>query len=336
MMTHGTAPRLEAGGPAVQRRRLAAELRQLREDAGLTNAEVAATLEWSAAKVSRIETARVSVLPRDAKVLINLYGLHDSDERERLIDLARQTRQKPWWHRRGLTVPGWFQQYVGLEAEAAVLCSYHPELIPALLQAPAYREASPAAPGLDAQEAAQLAALLPARQHRLAAAGSPRLHVIVSEAALRRVVGGPSVMAAQLADLAQACDEPNITIQVLPFAAGAHPAMDTPFTLLAFPDPADPGIACPGLFPAACLEDDVAVRRYRHAFNRLHQMALPVQDSRVLITQSASEFARDCLADATAWPNGRPCEVVSLAKAKGGERSSTVPGQLGQGQSQPL
>jgi transcriptional regulator with XRE-family HTH domain len=292
MTTDGTTMELPAGGPAIRRRRLAAELRQRREQAGLTLVQAAARLEWSSAKISRIENAQVSILPRDAKLLAGLYGVHGSDDRAQLIALARQTRQKPWWHHYGLTVPGWFQPYAALEADAASLRSYHPELVPALLQTPAYRNAVPALPGREDQEAAQFAALLTARQHRLATTGAPRLHAIVSEAVLRRPAGGPAIMAAQLTRLAQASQEPGVTIQVLPFAAGTHPAMDAPFALLTFPDPADPDIVSPGLHGAPCLDDVATVQRHQHVFTRLRQMALPAEASRGLISQAAAELTR--------------------------------------------
>jgi len=308
LTSDGTAPVPAAGGPAVRRRRLAAELRQLRELSGLTIVQAAALLEWSSAKISRMENAQVSVLPRDARLLAGLYGVGGGAERERLIGLARQTRQRPWWHDNGLAVPVWFRPYAGLEAEAGLACSYHPEVVPALLQIPAYRHAVSAdAAGLDGREADQLAVLLPARQRRHATTGSPRLHSIVSEAVLRRPAGGAAVMAAQLTRLAQASQEPGITIQVLPFAAGAHPAMDTPFTLFAFPDPADPAIASHGPHGTHCTDDAAAVQSYQQAFTRLHQMALPPHASRDLITQAAYDLTSTHSATAA-----RP--AVSLAR----------------------
>jgi hypothetical protein len=246
-------------------------------------------LEWSPAKVSRIENALVGVLPRDVKLLAGLYGADSGDDRERLIALARLSRQRPWWQRHGLDVPVWFRPYAALEAEAEMLSGYSPERVPDLLQIPAYRGACPAPPGLGDPDAAQLAALLTARQHRRAVTGWPGLHVVVSESVLRRPVGGPAVMAAQLARLAEASGESGVTIQVLPFTAGAHPAMDSPFALLAFPDPADPAIASPAPH-AACLDDTDAVQRYRDAFAGLCGLALPPQDSRDLITRAAGEL----------------------------------------------
>jgi hypothetical protein len=278
----------------MRRRRLAAELRQLREDAVLTIAEVAEKLEWSAAKISRVENAHVSVLPRDVKFLLSVYGTAGDGDRDRLVALARESRQRAWWHRYGVTaVPDWLRTYAALEAEAAVLSSYHPELVPALFQTADYHDAvQQAALSVAASENGQLATLLRARQDRLAVAGTPHVHAIVSETVLRRQVGGPDVMTAQLDHLAKASRKPGVTLQVLPFASGAHPAMDSPFTLMTFPDPADPDIACSGPHGALCLDSDADVQRHQRVLTRLRDMALPARASRTLITQAAAELAR--------------------------------------------
>jgi transcriptional regulator with XRE-family HTH domain len=282
-------------GPALRRRRLASELRQLRERAGLTLAEVAQELEWSAAKISRIENAHVSVLPRDVRFLLGIYGTADSSDRDRLVALARESRQKPWWHRYGVSaVPIRSQAFAALEAEAAVSYSYHPELVPALLQTPAYhhavQQATLSVP--DGEDGNEMAALLRARQDRRAATGTPHLHAILSETVIRRPAGGSAVMAAQLDHLAGAAALGGVTVQVLPFAAGAHPALDAPLTLMTFPDPDDPDIACTGPHGALCLDADADVQHYRHAFTGLKNMALTATDSLALITQATAEFAR--------------------------------------------
>src|SRR6266702_1696038 len=114
--------------PTVKRRRLAAELRSYRDRAGLTIEEVAQRLEWSSAKISRIENARVSVLPRDVKFLLSAYGLSDDDEVwEVMLTLARESRQKGWWHQYGEAVPDWFEVFVGLEADATTIEGYDAE-----------------------------------------------------------------------------------------------------------------------------------------------------------------------------------------------------------------
>src|SRR6266496_3315388 len=127
--------------PTVKRRRLAAELRRYREQAGLTIEDVAERLEWSSAKISRIENARVSVLPRDVKFLLGVYGSAEGEERELLLTLARESRQKGWWHQYGDAIPESFEIYVGLEAEAATLRNYESEFVPGLLQTEDYARA---------------------------------------------------------------------------------------------------------------------------------------------------------------------------------------------------
>jgi transcriptional regulator with XRE-family HTH domain len=288
-MTTDSTIRAQVGSPALTRRRLAAELRLRREQARLTINEVAVMLEWSCAKISRIENAKVSVLPRDVKFLLGIYGTRDGSDRDVLLDLARQSRERAWWHRYGVSaVPAWSRVYAELEAEVAVLCSYHTELVPALLQTPAYHDAVQNAAGPPGTDSSQLSALLRARQARHAATGTPHLHAIVSEAVLRRPIGGPAVMAAQLDHLGQAAALPGTTVQVLPFAAGAHPALDTPFALMTFPDPADPEIACTGPHNDLCLDAKADVQHYQHAFARLQHIALTPPASLALITRAAA------------------------------------------------
>lgn len=295
MTTESTTPMpaWAFGSPAVRRRRLAAELRQLRLNAGLTIDEVAGKLEWSSAKISRIENALVSVLPRDVKFLLGIYGMVDNADRERLLTLSQESRQKAWWHRYDLTaVPAWLRTYADMEAEAAILFSYHPELVPDLFQSSGYRSAllQAALPGPADQDSDQVTTLLLARQERLAVIGTPRLHAIVGEAVLRREVGGPATMADQLDRLAHAMREPGITVQVLPFASGAHPAMDSPFGVMTFPDPADPDIACTGRHGALCLDTDADVQHCQQTFAQLRNMALPPDTSLTLITRAAAEL----------------------------------------------
>jgi len=126
----------------VARSRLAAELRKARQQAGLTIDEVAERLEWSSAKISRIENARVTVLPRDVKFLPSTYGLTDRDEIwDALLGLARESRQKGWWQQYGDAIRDWFEVYVGLEAQVANLNCYHTEFVNGLLQTRDYASA---------------------------------------------------------------------------------------------------------------------------------------------------------------------------------------------------
>jgi transcriptional regulator with XRE-family HTH domain len=281
--------------PTVKRRRLAAELRDRRERAGLTIDEVAERLEWSTAKISRIENARVSVLPRDVKFLLSVYGVSESDEAwDVLLTLARESRQKGWWQQYGEAVPDWFEVFVGLEAEAATIWGYDAEFVPGILQTEEYARAVHRAQLINASDAEidRLVRVRIARQELLTSYDAPQLWLILNEAVIRRKVGSRVVMENQLKRLLEAAELPNLTLQVVPFSAGAHPAMDGSFTLLGFPEPADPQIVYIEYHTGALyLEKTAEVQRYRLMFDHLRASAQSVDDSRALMARVAGELA---------------------------------------------
>ncbi|GAA4128139.1 transcriptional regulator [Actinomadura sp. NBRC 104425] len=278
--------------PTVKRRRLAGELRKHREAAGLTLEEVAERLEWSTAKVSRIENARVSVLPRDVKHLLNVYGV-EGEAREVLLVLAREARQKGWWHSYGEVIPTWFEVYVGLESEAVAIDQYDSEHVPGLLQTADYARAIFQAFLLDDEdEINKLVEVRMARTERLTAPTAPKCWVVLNEAVIRRQVGGAQVMRAQLAHLSDVAKLPNVTLQVLPFGAGAHPAMSGSFSILGFPEPSDSKVVymemqTGGLY----LEKPHEIERYTLAFDHLRAAALCPSDSQALIARAADEMS---------------------------------------------
>ncbi len=280
--------------PTVKRRRLAAELRRHRDAASLTIDEVAERLEWSTAKISRIENARVSVLPRDVKFLLGVYGLSDSDEAwDVLLTLARESRQKGWWQQYGEAVPDWFEVYVGLEAEAATIWGYDAEFVPGVLQTEEYARAVHRAQLIAAtdEEIDRLVRVRMARQELLASDDAPQLWLVLNEAVIRRVVGGVDVMRQQLERLIDASKLPSMTLQVVPFSAGAHPAMDGSFNLLGFPEPSDPNIVYIEYHTGALyLEKTTEVRRYRLMFDHLRAAAQSVDASRILMARVAEEL----------------------------------------------
>jgi transcriptional regulator with XRE-family HTH domain len=227
----------------VRSRRLGAELRRLREAAGMTLDDVGARLEWSGSKVSRIETARVAVRPRDVADLSDLYGVKP-ERRDELIALARASRQQGWWQQYSDVKDEVFQAYVGLEAEAARLRTYTVEVVPGLLQTEPYaREVARSVIVEGPQEQIErVVELRMTRQRRLS--DEPRLKVwaVLNEAVLRCLVGGPKVMHAQLLHLADLATWPSITLQVLQPSAGAHAALSGSFNLLKFPVAGDPDV----------------------------------------------------------------------------------------------
>jgi transcriptional regulator with XRE-family HTH domain len=280
--------------PTVKRRRLAAELRRHREAAHLTIDEVAERLEWSAAKISRIENARVGVLPRDVKFLLRTYGLTEADEVwELLLALARESRQRGWWQQFGEAVPDWFEVYVGLEAEAATIFAYDAEFVPGILQTEDYAWAIHRAqlPNATNTEIDKLVTVRMARQEILRSSDAPQLWLILNEAVIRRLVGNATVMQEQLDRLIEAAGFPNLTLQVIPFGAGAHAAMDGSFSLLGFPEPTDPQIVYVEYHTGALyLEKQPEVERYRLMFDHLRASALPVGASRDLMVRVAAEL----------------------------------------------
>lgn len=281
--------------PTVKRRRLAAELRRRRDEAGMTIEEVAEQLEWSSGKISRIENARVSVLPRDVKFLLRIYGAEESSEDwETLLALARESRQKGWWRAYGDAIPERYETYVGLEADATALRTYEPEFVPGLFQTEEYARAVHRATmiAVSDEDIERLVAVRMARQDRLRAQDAPEIWSVINEAVIRRVVGGPAVTRAQLGKLVETSRQPNVTLQVLPFSVGAHAGMDGAFMILGFPTPTDPDVVYVDYYTGTLyLEKPQEIQRYTLMFDHLRASALPVGQSRDLIARVADELA---------------------------------------------
>ena len=272
--------------PTVRRRRLALELRRLREAARLTCEEVAEHLECSASKISRVETGRVSVSPRDVRDMLELYGV-PADQRESLVQLARDSRQKGWWHAYSDTMQPQMATYIGLESAASEIRIYEVSLIPGLLQTEDYARAVIRAGMVNspAEDIERRVSLLMARQPAVVRDDPPKVWAVLDEAALRRRVGGSGLMRLQLEHLLAQAALPNVAVQVIPFAGGAHPAMGRPFIILVFPERVDTDVVyLEDLTSALYLEDVAEVDRYNVFFNHLRATALSFDDSAALIT----------------------------------------------------
>lgn len=258
--------------PTVRERRLARALRHLREEAGLTIEEVAKKLEMSASTVSRMETAQVGVRPRDLRFLLELYEVSEV-EREQLLQIARERRQQRWWQEYA-DVPS--IALAGLEADASTIWQYSTQLVPGLLQTEPYARAVLEAIRLDAK-ADDIDRRLELRMHRqalLTSEHAPEYWVVLDEAVARRQVGGPVVMAEQLGQLIEMAKRPNVTLQVLPFTSGEHAGMDGEFTILRYPDPADPIVVfIENTGSDLYLEASEVTRRYNKIFDHLRAAA---------------------------------------------------------------
>ncbi len=274
--------------PTIRRRRLGAELRRYRDAAGVTIDVVADRLGCSPSKVSRIETGHTSATPRDVKDMLDIYGV-DGRVSDELVQIAREARQKGWWHPFSMVLTG---AYVGLEAAARSVRAYEQQVVPGLLQTDKYAIAMIRAARLgdSEQEIEQRVRVRMARQALLIQDDPIELWVVLDEAVVSRPVGGDEVMREQLLRLAEMAELPNVTLQILPFAAGPHAGMDGTFSILDFPDAEDPDVvfvenATGGLF----LEKVDELRKYNSIFEAIRSTALTPEESRNKIGMLAEE-----------------------------------------------
>lgn len=279
------------GGPTVRRRRLAAELRRLRDRAELTLEEAAGQLGWSITKLSRIETSRVGVQPDDLRRMLDSYGV-EGDRREGLISLGRAARTRGWWDAFADSLPSDYANYISLETDAIALRCYDVQTVHGLLQTEDYARAVIQSALMALSPPAEVERRVEVRQTRqrlLTRDENPlRFWTVIDEAALRRVVGSSEIMRSQYARLLEMADLPNITIQVLPDAVGAHPATSGTFSIMEFPEQHDPAVVyIETMMSNLYVENDTAVYRYTLAFDHLRALALGPQDSKAFITRLA-------------------------------------------------
>lgn len=225
--------------PTVRRRRLSAALRQFRTQAGMNAEEVARRLEWAPSKVTRIERNEWR-LPsvRDVRDLLDVYGVEDQAQRDAILALTRQARQRGWWEEYKDVLGG---AMPGFEAEAAAILTYEALLVPGLLQTPAYAAAVfRGGQVVDDDLVGRRVEARLARQQILERDDPPKLWAVIDEAALVKHVGGVEVMREQIHHIIALASRPNIAVQVLPNAVGAHAAMENAFRILQFSAPEDP------------------------------------------------------------------------------------------------
>jgi transcriptional regulator with XRE-family HTH domain len=281
-------------GPTVRRRRLGTELRKLREASGFKLEEVAAALGVAPSTLSRIETGKAPTKSAYLNQMLEMYGVADPAQRLVLVDMAREGHRKGWWAAYDDVLPSGLGIYVGLEAEASGLRSYEISVVHGLLQTPEYARAvlRETSPRLTAEQLERLVDLRVERQRRLDEDPVLDLWVILDEAVIRRPVGGAAVMARQMSRLLEAASRPGITVQVLPFACGAHAGHDGPFAIIEFQERADTEVAYMETAAGPLyLEKDKEVRARAEAFDRLIAAAMSPTASADLIARAARELA---------------------------------------------
>lgn len=285
-------------GSTVPRRQLGRFLRNLRNEARLTVRAAARKLEWSEPKIWRIETGQTSLRSLDVEAMCRIYGA-PADLTEALMGLAKETKARGWWHAYGDVIPEGFDLYIGLEEAASDLSWYESDLIPGLLQTEDYAHAVIRAhnPDEDPDEIERRVHLRIARQGALTrVTDPPRLDVVVSEGALRRLIGGKKVMAGQLTHLVEMAKLPNVTIRVVTFDAGLHlGVLSGPFIILRFPSNGSvqtepPTVYSDGYTGDLYLDKPNEVERYDAAFKDIWSTALTEEASMRLLTELVGSY----------------------------------------------
>lgn len=274
--------------PTLRQRTLARQLRELREQRGLTLEQAADHIGISRATMSRIETCRVLMRARDVMALTDLYQA-EPDLREALIDMARNVSQRRWWAPYSSVLPAAFSVYLTLERDAGRISTFELELIPGLLQTREYaRAVINTEPKLSPDEVDQRVHVRMERQKQHPA----HLHVILGEAAIHRVVGSPEAMATQLEHLITMSQGNWLTLQVLPFSVGAHPGMGSSFTVLEFGGQGqEPALYCDTASGGLYVEGAQA-QQHLTAFATLHLQALDTKKTCMLLAERAAMFRK--------------------------------------------
>ena len=261
----------------VLRMMLGRQLRRLREAAGITPEEAGDKIRGSRSKISRLETGKTAYKIGDVADLLSLYGVTDKQRRAEVLAMARHANTPDWWRKYSDILPGWFETYLGLEAAASTIRSFEVQFVPALFQTGDYARAvtqlgHKAAPGSEIDDRVSVRLK---RQALLSRPEPPVIWSVIDEGVLRRRVGGPRVMRAQLRHLIEAAAMPHVIFQVVPFGLGAHAGAAGSFTVLRFAEQDLPDVIyIEQLTSAIYLEQRVDVEHYLEVINQLSGEAL--------------------------------------------------------------
>jgi transcriptional regulator with XRE-family HTH domain len=274
------------GAPTVLRVVLGKRLQELRERARLSFEQAAAALDVTHATVRRMEKAEVGLKLPYVEKLLRTYGVTDSTEIEGFLRLAREANKPGWWHSFRDVVPEWFNTFVSLEGAANLIRGYEPHYVPGVLQTEDYARAVLRAgqPHASDREIERRIALRMERQAVLRRPEPPMLWVVLDETVLRRPIGGPVTMRAQLTRLIEAVESPFVRLQVMPYEAGPHSAMYGPFHIFRFPIPELPDIAYTETLVSGSYYDQRSdVSAFLEALDRMCAQAAPAQATQGLL-----------------------------------------------------
>jgi transcriptional regulator with XRE-family HTH domain len=285
-----TAP----ASPTVRRRRLAAELREIREHKGKSGDSVAAALRWSPSKISRYERARTGLRPREVERLLDYYQI-TGPRRALLLGLAEDAAQKGWWEEFAVSLSEDYKQFIGFEHEAASMAIWHVDVVTGLLQTEAYARhiissysrVEPMPPGMIGRMVS-----VRLRRQQVLDREDLKLSVVLDESVLKRRIGDESVMYEQLQRLVQDADRPNLTLQILPLSA-QHMVFGESFVVFSFQDASDAAqdvVITEQLRNSVTLEGERETYLHRIAFQALSEASLDPAQSRALILDTAQSY----------------------------------------------
>jgi hypothetical protein len=281
------------GGPTALRIMLGGQLRRMREAAKISRADAGWQIRASESKVSRMELGRVGFKERDVSDLLELYGLTDETERVRLMELARAANNPGWWSRYGDVMPNWFANYVGLEVAAKLIRTYEVLFVPGLLQTEAYARAVVqfGKTFLPPEEIEQRVALRVTRQQILTRANPVRLWAVIDESILKRPIGGRDAMCEQIEQLLKVSQQPNVTLQVMPFSSGGYPSAGGAFTIMRFPEGDLPDVVYIEHAASALFLDKLEdLDEYAAIMEALTIAAAPVSDTPRILQDALAEM----------------------------------------------
>jgi transcriptional regulator with XRE-family HTH domain len=277
--------------PVVARRRLKTELRQARKDAGRTQRDVAQAMDWSTAKLIRIEGGEARISQNDLIVLLDYYEIHDVERVDALLGLARAARSAEWWS----DLPRMFTQdsrrHLSYESSASIIRNYQPLLVPGLLQTEEYTRAL--LRDLYEHSDEMIDRAWDARQGRQRVherANPPEMYFLIDEAVIRRPIGGPRVMRRQLIRLQEYAGEPYVSVQVMPFSVGAHPGLNVRFVYLEFPDPNDEDVLYLEEPEQIIRENPEETGKYLDRFFKLQDIAMPAAETVAFLDKAIREM----------------------------------------------
>jgi transcriptional regulator with XRE-family HTH domain len=284
----------DGASPLVQRRRLRAELRRARQERDLTQEQVASDMEWSLSKIIRIEGGSTGISANDLKALLRLYEITDPERTDQLTALARAARERSWWSAYRDVAPPALIQLIEYESAASVIMQFENMFVPGILQTEDYARVVLQDYYTEKPSSEQVSALVDLRVRReellLERQNPPRFTFILDEAAVRRLIGGNSIMRSQIQRLIEIAKKPNVTIEIVPFKAGLHPGMGGPFEVIEFTDALDEDVVFLESPRGDIVSDNPEeTLRYRETFGQLRKLALPERDSLAYLEDVASE-----------------------------------------------